>query len=530
MQSEILGEILRKSRLEEGDQALAARRVGVITEHDAADLLPHCEDGLAARSLFRQRRGLEVGVGKCVVVFGPEEQRQRVTLFGQLQARSPIRFLFLASGGLDDQQNIPRRDPLPLAGQYFLHHARDGSLKTDLHLHGFHQTERLPRLDAIAGLDVDRHHHGGSTRHHLSFGLPAIAVGVTIDLGAQTQIAAVIEHATDAIVDHQTRRVRALFAHRRGHDLRVEVNAVAPGTHGVHEQAVALALGRQVYLLTLSGRDTVDRDARRIGVEIHARGGALPLVGENGCGHQGVVRYFVVHRRSIGALFVPTIEPTRVDGALAVRVGVEDLQQIALVRRPPGNHELEVAQRTDEPRTRVFACGAGGDHLGDQGVEVRWHTRARHDARVDANTRPQRGIEERDISGRGQEARVGILGANPRLDRHTLLADLEPFQRLAASDPDLQLDEVDAGDLFRNSVLDLQTRIHFEEVVVLPRNQELHGADAHIANPLREPNGGALDLLAQRRGQTRRRSLFQHLLVSSLHGTVATPKGQDVAV
>ena len=68
---------------------------------------------------------------------------------------------------------------------------------------------------------------------------------------------------------------------------------------------------------------------------------------------------------------------------------------------------------------------------------------------VDPDTGTRRG--QRTIDGGAglrEEAAEGVLGVDPRLDRVAVEADvvLGERQRLAGGDPELQLDQVDAGD------------------------------------------------------------------------------------
>jgi hypothetical protein len=71
----------------------------------------------------------------------------------------------------------------------------------------------------------------------------------------------------------------------------------------------------------------------------------------------------------------------------------------------------------------------------------------------------------------------------------------EAVQLLAARDPDLDLDQVRARDLFGDAVLDLQARVHLEEEEVRVLDQELDRADAGVAHLGCEHLGRALHLL-----------------------------------
>jgi len=70
---------------------------------------------------------------------------------------------------------------------------------------------------------------------------------------------------------------------------------------------------------------------------------------------------------------------------------------------------------------------------------------------------------------RGQEIAERILGIDPRFyrptgERHVLLRQRK---FLSGSDPEHLLDQIDACDQLGHGVLDLQPRVHFEEIEAL---------------------------------------------------------------
>ena len=106
-----------------------------------------------------------------------------------------------------------------------------------------------------------------------------------------------------------------------------------------------------------------------------------------------------------------------------------------------------------------------GDDLADHGIVVRRHGVTRVHVRVDADARPAGWVVGSDAPRRRREL-VGILGVDAALDgvaaeQHVLLAQAQLFAR---GDADLLLHQVHAGDHFRHRVLDLDARIHFDEI------------------------------------------------------------------
>jgi hypothetical protein len=77
-----------------------------------------------------------------------------------------------------------------------------------------------------------------------------------------------------------------------------------------------------------------------------------------------------------------------------------------------------------------------------------------------------------------------VLGVDAALDGVAALAQvgLREGQRLALRDRDLQLHEVEPGHHLRHRVLDLQARVHLEEVGLRSCvHQELEGARVRVA-------------------------------------------------
>ncbi len=126
---------------------------------------------------------------------------------------------------------------------------------------------------------------------------------------------------------------------------------------------------------------------------------------------------------------------------------------------------------------------------------------------------------------------VGVLGGDARLDRvpgH----DAVPRPLLARGDPQLDLDEVQPRDELRDRVLDLQPRVHLEEVVlaeVVGVDDELDGAGVLVAGRPRDAaTPRRSSVRAQRPSGIERGRLLDDLLVAALQRALALAEG-DVA-
>jgi hypothetical protein len=110
--------------------------------------------------------------------------------------------------------------------------------------------------------------------------------------------------------------------------------------------------------------------------------------------------------------------------------------------------------------------------------------------------------------------------------------DVLLFERegLPVSEPDLFLDEIDAGHHFGDSMFDLNAGVYFhEEEVVVFVEQELDGADIPVVYGFDGFDGDATDGPAEFLVDGRRRRLFEQLLVPALDRAVSLPKMHDMS-
>ena len=148
-----------------------------------------------------------------------------------------------------------------------------------------------------------------------------------------------------------------------------------------------------------------------------------------------------------------------------------------------------------------------------------------------ASTRTPSGYA-RSSTGPADGKNVGVLGVHARLDRVAVERDVD-VERLARGDPQLQLDEVEAGDQLGDRVLDLQPRVHLQEEVrrrVVGVGDELDRARADVARGLRQRDRLVAEARAQLGRDDRRRRLLEHLLVAALQRALALAEREHVAV
>jgi len=127
----------------------------------------------------------------------------------------------------------------------------------------------------------------------------------------------------------------------------------------------------------------------------------------------------------------------------------------------------------------------------------------------------------------------GILGRDAALDRHALPGDLvlrEP-ERLTSRDAELQRDDVEAGDHLGDRVLDLQARVHLEEVEVPDGiDQELDRARVDVPRAFGDAHGGRPELGAQIFRDTRPGGFLDQLLMAPLDRAVALAEPDNLSL
>ena len=90
-------------------------------------------------------------------------------------------------------------------------------------------------------------------------------------------------------------------------------------------------------------------------------------------------------------------------------------------------------------------------------------------------------------------------------------------QLLVGGDADLPFDQIDAGHHLGHRMLDLEARIHLDEIEGAVLENELHRAGAAIIHRAHRREGGLIKLTAQLGGKTGRRGFLDHLLMPALH-------------
>ena len=125
------------------------------------------------------------------------------------------------------------------------------------------------------------------------------------------------------------------------------------------------------------------------------------------------------------------------------------------------------------------------------------------------------------LDGVAVHAQIGLLGKT----------DLGVGERRAARYEDLRPDYVYARDHLGDGVLDLDARVHLDEVVAAGLvHEELDGAGVHVMHGLGYFDGVGVEPLAHLGGDAPGRGELDDLLVAPLEGAVALAEVADAAV
>ena len=120
-----------------------------------------------------------------------------------------------------------------------------------------------------------------------------------------------------------------------------------------------------------------------------------------------------------------------------------------------------------------------------------------------------------------REKRRRILRVDAHLDRVPALLHRSECKRLARGDPQLELDDVEAGNGLRDGVLDLDAPVQLQEVDVAAVEEKLRRSRVAIADRGGKPGCGVAEASLRSGCERRRGGLLDHLLVAALYRAVA---------
>ena len=219
------------------------------------------------------------------------------------------------------------------------------------------------------------------------------------------------------------------------------------------------------------------------------------------------------------------------------RVFEHSLQEWDVGRDPA---DAELGKRTPGPQHGGAEVAPAAGEFCEHRVEVRadlGSCRGRAPIEPDAGT--ARRPVGRDLAGVGTEPLSGIFGRDAALQCGTSKSDVlllksQLLEARTRGDQHLRLDEVDIRDLFGDGVLDLDAGVHLDEHDLAGAGargfeEEFDGARVLVADRLGKCHGVAVQVIANRRVEVRRRRDLDHLLVATLHRAVTLEQVNGVA-
>ena len=209
-----------------------------------------------------------------------------------------------------------------------------------------------------------------------------------------------------------------------------------------------------------------------------------------------------------------------------LRAPQELAQEREIGLRPDDDGVVELVQERGQ---RLGAVGAMNDHLGDHRIIIGRDAVAGGEAGVDPDALLALEGHGVDQPGRGQKVVLRILGVDARFDRRAGATDLALLerQRLPGGHPELPFDQVEAGHRFGHRMLDLEPRVHLEEIEVAGLKaarrigDEFDRACADITRGQRRLGRGFRHGGARLLRQSGRRAFLDHLLMPALRRAVA---------
>ena len=172
------------------------------------------------------------------------------------------------------------------------------------------------------------------------------------------------------------------------------------------------------------------------------------------------------------------------------------------------------------------------DQLGEHRIVVEPHLAPALDATIPAHTGSGRYMQVLHPSGARQKSVGGILTRDAALDGPAARRDgAEIGEFLACRDSNLPLHEVQPRHELRHGMLDLNSRVHLEEVVVaICIEQELARAGVRVSCGSGDGNRRGPHARAQLRRDGDAWRLLDHLLVTALHRALAFAEREAGAV
>src|SRR6185295_17368345 len=190
-------------------------------------------------------------------------------------------------------------------------------------------------------------------------------------------------------------------------------------------------------------------------------------------------------------------------------------------------------QRVDQFSQRRLAIRSASDDFGEHRVVMNSYLASCFHAVIDSNSADGRSAPFEYRSSRGQEVVCRVFCIDASLYRVTCLPNifLRDLERLSFRNLDLKLYQIESRYHLGHRVFDLEPRVDFNEVELTRRGEnEFDRPGIRVANRTSRIERGFADLFAQIRGDGRRRTLLDDLLMTALNRAFAFEEVNQIAV
>src|SRR5262245_14820554 len=137
----------------------------------------------------------------------------------------------------------------------------------------------------------------------------------------------------------------------------------------------------------------------------------------------------------------------------------------------------------------------------------------------------------KDLAGRRAEGNR-VLGVDAALDGVSVELHVALFdgKRAAGGNPDLLENQIDVGDHLGHRVLDLNARVHLDEIEFAVFVEKLDGADPEIADLTHGFRDRFADHIARTRAECGRGAFLPDFLMATLQRALALPHENRLAL
>ncbi len=393
--------------------------------------------------------------------------------------------------------------------------ARERRHESRLHLHALDHGDRVARADGVPRRHHDRDHDGRNGRTHDAALVAREPERLTLDIDGDVGAVRDGDRAIRSACDGQPALELTQSFDARVDGDTVELDAIVRRRSTTNPQSVRVVATPQLddtRQLPLHLRAA----ARSCRVEPCPVDATVVLVRLDCSLDQRDPRL----RSGVTGRAETAVHPLGVVLAATELRTAQDVEQEPLVRRAALHHDLALLDRAGRARECLVTVATPRADRRQQRVGSRRKVVVLRHAGVDPNAWARRHPEHQDAAIRWREVALGVLRAQPHLERVPARHRRFAVEAAPAREVELQLDEIDTCRELGERVLHLQTRVRLDERERLAcLREELDRPDVRELRGATDPFRGTAHSLLDVGGEYC--ALLDHLSVRTLHRAVA---------